>query len=234
MKKIFYLLLLLFLTSKGFSAEIQLTHSYNADYSLFPENKFKNSYVQNQLSKFQVNYSVQSVYVIPKIEASGYSCEEILSKLDQMGGLDKEAYGVSYIDSRSGERKPIFKKSSYTIKDALNKKGELYVKDKAAGGLLFDVSIDKYVDVDTYYLVYGLLKESPTNFFVRGIKKEEASIFVLMQENESEIRVYALMQSKYSPANHRFLKSFVEGAVSARVIEIENWFYRMLCTCATK
>ena len=229
MKKSIYLILLLLITSKVFAAQIHLTHSYAADYSLFPDNKFKDYYVNNQLKKFPVNYSVQSVYVIPKNEANGYSCEQILSKLDQMGGLDKEAYGVSYIDANTGERKPIFKKSSYTITDIKRNTGELYVKDKAAGGLFFDVSIDKYVDGNTYYLVYGILKQSPTNFFVRGIKKGEACIFVLMQDTETEIRVYALMQSKYSPANHRFLKAFVEGAVSARVIEIENWFYRMLC-----
>ena len=50
-----------------------------------------------------------------------------------------------------------------------------------------------------------------------------------MQENDSNIDVYALIQCSYSPIEHKFLKSFVENAVTARVSELQNWFCRMLC-----
>ena len=229
MKRTVFTLFTIILLSNIFATETYLTHAYNADYSLFPQNKFRAYYENHVLNDFQVNYSVQAIYTIPRSEVQGYSCEEILKRLDQMGGLDKECFGVSYIDGNTGERKPIFKKSSFTLTDVDGNTGELYVKDKAAGGLYFDVTINKYNDGNNYYIVYGLLNRSPTNFFVRGIKKNEASIFVLIEEAEAEIKLYALMQSKYSPANHRFLKSFVENAVAGRVLEIENWFYRMLC-----
>lgn len=230
MKRLLFAFLLLFL-SNIYAADIKLLHSYNANYKLFPENKYKEFYIKKLSKDFTVNYSVQSLYTIPKKEVKGYSCEEILHKLDQMGGLDKECYGVSYIDGDSGERKALFKKSSFTVCENNQNKGELYIKDKAAGGLYFDVSIDKYnIEENTCYVVYGILNRSPTNFFVRGIKKNQASIFVFMQEKSSEVKVYAIMQSQYSPASHRFLKSFVESAVSSRVTEIENWFFRMIST----
>ncbi len=229
MKKNILTVLVLFIINSVFAINTRITHSYSSDYSLFPENNLKDFYIKTQLNSFPVNYSVQSVLSIPKTEAKGFSCEQILSKLDQMGGLEKDCNGVSYIDGNTNERKALFKKSEYTVSQDNINKGELYVKDKAAGGLYFDVSINKYVDNETYYVVYGILNRSPTNFFVRGIKKDEASIFVLMQESDTDINVYAVIQSSYSPANHRFLRSFVETSVEVRVIEIENWFYRMLC-----
>lgn len=229
MKRFTLLLLLIFTINNVFAIDFILTHSYSEDFSLFPDNNLKDYYIKTQLKSFPVNYSVQSVLSIPKSEAKGFSCDQILSKLDQMGGLEKDCNGVSYIDENTKERKALFKKSEYTVSQDNKNKGELYVKDKAAGGLYFDVSMNKYVDNATYYIVYGILNRSPTNFFVRGIKKDEASIFVLMQESEENINVYAVIQSSYSPANHRFLKSFVETSVAVRVTEIENWFYRMLC-----
>ena len=229
MKKITFAILLFFIINSLSAIDAKIVHAYSSDYSLFPENKFKDYYIKNQLNSFPVNYSVQSVLSIPKADAKGFSCDQILSKLDQMGGLEKDCYGVSYIDPNTNERKALFKKSEYSVNENNQNKGQLYVKDKAAGGLNFDVSINKFDDKETYYVVYGLLNKSPTNFFVRGIKKDEASIFVLMQESDNDINVYAVVQSSYSPANHRFLKSFVENSVAIRVVEIENWFYRMLC-----
>ncbi len=207
-----------------FSSERQIIHSYNADYSLFPEIPLNERYIKKLSNKYDVKYCVQAIYDIPKNEAKGYSCEEVLHKLDQMGGLEKECYGVSYIDANTGVRKPIFKKAEY---DEVN--GNLYVKDKAAGGLNMDVKIDRYIDNGKVYAVNGIINKRPDNIFVRGIKKNEAEIFVLMQEKEDFISVYALIQCSYSPIEHKFLKSFVENAVTGRVIEIQNWFYRMLC-----
>lgn len=223
-KKIIILLAIFLLFSKAFCVERSILHTYKADYSLFPNSKLKNNYVQKISGKYKINYCVQSNIVIPKKEARGYTCSQILKKLDQMGGLDKEGYGVSYIDANTGERKPIFKKAKYD-----SNKNELYVKDKAAGGLHFDVLIDRYEAESNIYAVNAIINKKPDNFFVRGIKKNEAEIFVFMQENENNISVYALIQCSYSPIEHKFLKSYVEKAVSARVIEIQNWFYRMIC-----
>ena len=215
---------LLFINSFSFSAGRQILHSYKADYCLFPESPLKDRYIKKLSNSYEVKYCVQAVYDIPKNEANGYSCEQVLHKLDQMGGLEKECYGVSYIDANTGIRKPIFKKSDY---DEVN--GTLYVKDKAAGGLNMDVKIDRYIDNGKVYAVNGVINKRPDNIFVRGIKKNEAEIFVLMQEKEDFISVYALIQCSYSPIEHKFLKSFVENAVTGRVVEIQNWFYRMLC-----
>lgn len=230
MKKNIFVFLCFFTAINCFAAEQRISHSYNPDYSFFPETKYKDYYINNFLTSFEVNYCVQSIFEIPKEEASGYSCDDIIQKLDQMGGLDKECFGVSYIDANTGERKPIFKKSSFTETAPGKNNGELYVKDKAAGGLYFDVNIEKFIEENKVYAVCAVLNRSPTNFFVRGIKKNEAGIFVLMQETDSLIRVYAVMECTYCPQKIRFLQSFVENAVSARVLELENWFYRMLCT----
>ena len=225
MKKSFFLLIIFFLlVSQTFPIERSILHTYTADYSLFPDNQFKKSYVKKMSTKYDIHYCVQSNIIIPKNEAKGYTCSQILKRLDQMGGLDKECYGVSYIDGVTGERKPIFKKSKFD-----EEKNELYVKDKAAGGLHFDVVIDRYETGNNIYAVNAIINKRPDNFFVRGIKKNEAEIFVFMQENESNISVYALIQCAYSPVDHKFLKSYVESAVTARVIEIQNWFCRMLC-----
>ena len=85
----------------------------------------------------------------------------ILKKLDQLGGLDKECYGVSYIDANTKERKPIFKKSIYDKEN-----GTLYVKDKAAGGLNFDVNIDTYKNNGNVYVVNAIINKKPDNIFV--------------------------------------------------------------------
>ena len=230
MKKSVFAFVFMLLTFGLFAVEQRISHSYCPDYSLFPDNTYKNYYEKKFLTSFEVNYCVQSVFEVSKAEVVGYSCRDIIKKLNQMGGLDKECFGVSYIDGNTGERKPIFKKSSYTETAPGKNEGELYVKDKAAGGLYFDVSIDEYMNNNPTYAVCAVLNRSPTNFFVRGIKKNEAGIFVLMQETEASIKVYAVMQCTYCPQKHRFLQSFVENAVSARVLELENWFYRMLCT----
>ena len=236
MKKYIFAFLCFFTAFNCFAVEQRISHSYNPDYSFFPETKYKDYYIKNFLTSFEVNYCVQSIFEIPRGEAAGYSCEDIIQKLDQMGGLDKECFGVSYIDANTGERKPIFKKSSFVYSENINNSGELYVKDKAAGGLYFDVNIEKFIEEkksieeNNVYAVCAVLNRSPTNFFVRGIKKNEAGIFVLMQETDSLIRVYAVMECTYCPQKVRFLQSFVENAVSARVLELENWFYRMLCT----
>ncbi len=225
MKKAILIILISFLFIPfSFSVERSISHSYNADYSLFPENQYKESYINKLNSNYEIKYCVQSNLKVSKSEANGYDCSQILAKLDQMGGLDKECYGVSYIDGRTGKRKPIFKKSTYDYNS-----GELYVKDKSAGGLHFDVGIDTYLNDERIYAVNAIINKAPDNIFVRGIKKNEAEIFVFMQENESDINVYALIQCSYSPIEHRFLKSFVESAVTARVLELQNWFYRMLC-----
>ncbi len=225
MKKILIInFLLLFFLSTVFSNERQILHSYSSDYSLFPETPIKDRYIYRLENSYPVRYCVQAVYDIPISEAKGYTCEQVLHKLDQMGGLDKECFGVSYIDANNGIRKPIFKKSIYDEKE-----GKLYVKDKAAGGLHLDVRIDRYFNDGKTYVVNGIINKRPDNIFVRGIKKNEAEIFVLMQEKADVISVYALIQCSYSPLDLRFLKSFVENAVTARVLEIQNWFYRMLC-----
>lgn len=225
MKKLkLFIITLLLITSFCFSNERQILHSYSADYSLFPETQLKDRYIKKLSNRYPVKYCVQAIYDIPKNEANGYSCEQVLHKLDQMGGLEKECFGVSYIDANTGVRKPIFKKAEYD-----EVRGTLYVKDKAAGGLNMDVIIDRYINSGNIYAVNGIINKRPDNIFVRGIKKNEAEIFVLMQEKADVISVYALIQCSYSPIEHKFLKSFVENAVTGRVVEIQNWFYRMLC-----
>ena len=92
------------------------------------------------------------------------------------------------------------------------------------------VDIETFNNIDNSYIVNAVITKNPDNIFVRGLKKNEAEIFVLMQEDSEKIRVYALIQCSYSPIEHKFLKSFVERAVTSRVLEIQNWFYRMLCT----
>ena len=225
MKKALLSLLIIFYTCISvFSFESNIMHSYAPDYCLFPSTPYSQNYISKLGDKYPVKYCVQSNIRFPKNEANGYTCAEVLRKLDQMGGLDKECYGVSYIDAETGERKPIFKKSSFD-----SEKGFLYVKDKAAGGLNFDVKIDTYKNAENIYVVNAVINKRPDNIFVRGIKKREAEIFVLMQENDDYINVYALIQCSYSPQEHKFLKNIVENAVTSRVLEIQNWFYRMMC-----
>ena len=208
-----------------FSIERNSVHSYNADFSLIPESQFSDTFIRKLSSIFEVNYCYQSVTEIPKSEIQGYDCGQILKMLDHMGGLDKKCFGVSYIDSNTGERKPIFKKSRYD-----KKTGELYIKDKAAGGLYFDLSIDKFVSGSTIYAVTAVVSRTPSNIFVRDIKKGEAAIFVLMQEEAESVKLYVLIQSSYSPLKHWLLTSAIESAISGRVIGLQDWFYRMLCT----
>ena len=226
MKKTILILSVLLLLISNLNADSRkITHSYHSNYTLFPEFEYRNTWIRKLSSNYDIRYCVQSVYEIPKSEAKGYSCVQILDKLDQLGGLDKECYGVSYIDANTGERKPIFKKSTYN-KDT----HELYVKDKAAGGLHMKVDIETFNNIDNSYIVNAVIIKNPDNIFVRGLKKNEAEIFVLMQEDSEKIKVYALIQCSYSPIEHKFLKSFVERAVTARVLEIQHWFYSMLCT----
>ena len=226
MKKTILFISILFILFSNINADSRkIMHSYTSNYTLFPQFEFRNSWIRKLSSSYDIRYCVQSVYEIPKNEAKGYTCAQILDKLDQLGGLEKECYGVSYIDANSGERKPIFKKSTYD-KDTK----ELYVKDKAAGGLHMKVDIQTYNSVNNSYIVNAVISKNPDNIFVRGLKKNEAEIFVLMQEESEMIKVYALIQCSYSPTDHKFLKSFVERAVTARIVEIQNWFYRMLCT----
>ena len=141
-----------------------------------------------------------------------------------MGGLDKECYGVSYIDYRTGERRAYFKKSMFDRDSGL-----LYVKDKTIGGLYLDVAIDTYKQKDNIYAITAILNKRPDNFFVRAIKKREAELFVLLQETDEEINVYALIQSSSAPVKLKIFQNYVEGAVGGRVREIQNWFCRMLC-----
>ena len=225
MKKILIILFLsIICISHIFSVNRSIRHSYTADYSLFPETPYTNKYVKKLNSNYDIHYCVQSIISIPKKDAKGYNCEQILQKLDQMGGIDKECFGVSYIDGKTGERKPIFKKSRYDFE-----KNTLYIKDKAAGGLNFDVGIDTFQNSGNIYVVNAIVNKRPDNIFVGGIKKREAEIFVFMQEESEVINVYALIQCSYNPLDHKFLKSYVESAVTARVLELQNWFYRMLC-----
>ena len=222
-KTVLYLVLSFFIISNIFSGERKIQHSYNADYSLFPDAACKDEYIKKLGESYDVRYCVQSVFTIEKNLAKGYTCEEILSKLDQMGGVDKECFGVSYVDANK-IRRPIFKVVHHDTE-----KNELYIKDKAAGGLNTDISIKTYEDNGKVYIVNAVVNKKPDNIFVRGIKKDEAEVFVLMKEDDEFISVYALIQCSYSPLEHKFLKSKVEKAVSARVNELQNWFYRMLC-----
>jgi len=213
------------LISPFFSIERSCMHAYNADYSLLPECTGSKNYINKLQSIFNVNYSYQSVTEIPKSEIKGYDCNQILKMLDQMGGLEKKCWGVSYIDANSGVRKALFKKSRYN-----EKTGELYIKDKAAGGLYFNLNIDRYLDKDSTYSVTAVLSRTPSNIFVRDIKKGEAAIFVMMKESDEKVLLYVLIQSEYSPLKHWLLTKLIESAVSSRVIEVQNWFYRMMCT----
>jgi hypothetical protein len=223
MKKFYYFLLLfLILFNAQIFSQPSFSHSYKADYSLLPDDEISKQYPHKLEKLFSVNYCFQSVMKIPRADASGYSCSQILQKLDQMGGLDKECYGVSYVDAE-GKRKALFRKS---ILD--NENHELYIKDKTAGGLNFDFNVDKFYDGNVF-AVTALLNKNPANILLREIKKNEAAIFVLMQENNEEINLYVLIQCSYSPLKHKFLKRIVENAVMARVFEVQNWFYRMLC-----
>ncbi len=214
----------IFILANSFSYESQICHSYKADSSLFPQTVYTEYYKNKLSTEYPVRYCVQSVFDIPKNEANGYNCEQILNRLDQLGGLEKECFGVSYLDENTGTRKAVFKKSRY---DKLSH--ELYIKDKSAGGLYFDVNVDKYNNEGKLFIVRAILSKTPDNFFVRGIKKKEAEIFVLMQEKQDSVTVYSLMQCSYNPLNHKFVKSFVESAVTARVGALQEWFYRMLC-----
>ena len=225
MKKIIICLFTFLLLQSAFSFDSTSKHFYGPDYSLFPECPYKVSYIKRLTSRYSVSYTFQSIMEIPKSEVKGYSCKEILGHLDQMGGLDKECYGVSYIDANTGVRKPVFKKSRFD--DSIS---ELYVKDKAAGSLYFDVDIDWYNNTDSTYIVNAILNKTPSNIFVREIKKNEATIFVLMNETESAVQLYVLAQSHFSPKKHKIVTSIIEAAVSGRVQAIQEWFYRMLCT----
>ena len=225
MKKYLIILLLSFcLICKLFSLERTITHSYKADYSLFPDTAYSSKYINQLKGKYEIRYCVQSNLIIPKEAAKGYSCEEILRKLDQMGGLDKECYGVSYIDYRTGERKAYFKKSLYD-----RNTGILYIKDKTIGGLYLDVTIDTYKQNENIYAISAVLNKRPDNFFVRAIKKREAELFVFLQETDDSINVYALIQSSSAPVKLKIFQNYVEGAVGGRIREIQNWFCRMLC-----
>lgn len=223
-KSFFSLLLALILTCSSAYSQRSFSHSYRADYSYLPDNQISKNYAQRLEKLFTVNYSFQSILEIPRSEAKGYNCSQILKKLDQMGGLDKECFGVSYTDGESGKLKPMFKKS------ILNEdEHELYIKDKTAGGLNFDFCVDQYFEENTF-AVTALLNKNPSNVLLREIKKNEAAIFVLMQETEASINLYVLIQCTYSPLKYKFLKKIVENAVMARVFEVQNWFSRMLCT----
>ena len=224
MKKLLILFLLsILILSNSFSMERKILHTYEADYRLFPDTPYREKYIERLSDDYPVKYCVQSLMKRPRQDNKGYSCEEILKRLEQMGGVDKECFGVSYVDSNTGERKPVFKKAIYD-----EERGELYIKDKAAGGLHFTVGIDKYQNKGMIYVVNAIINKHPDNIFVRGLKKNEAEIFVYMEETEEFISVYALIQCSYSPVEHKFLKSYVEKAVNARVKELQNWFYRML------
>ena len=224
MKKfILFLFSSIFLISNIFSIERKISHSYKADYSLFPDTQYKDHYINNLTGKYDIRYCVQSNLVISKKDAKGYDCAEVLKKLDQMGGLDKECFGVSFVEPDSGVRKALFKKAEFD-----REAGLLYVKDRAAGGLNFDVVIDTYKSSGNIYAVHGIINKKPDNIFVRGIKKREAEIFVFMQEDEQNISVYALIQCSYSPLEHKVFKNLVESSVTIRVVEIQNWFYRMI------
>ena len=76
----------------------------------------------------------------------------------------------------------------------------------------------------------AVLNKTPDNIFLQGIKKNEACIFVFLEETEEGANLYVLIQTKFSPLKMKFVKKIVENAVSARVIELQNWFYRMICT----
>ncbi|SEP76615.1 hypothetical protein SAMN04487977_101355 [Treponema bryantii] len=223
MKKFILLFITLNLFTGLFSFDRTISHSYKADYSLFPESKYKKTYTDKLTGNYDIRYCVQTNLVIPKKEANGYTCEQIIKKLDQMGGLDKECFGVSFIDEKSRERKALFKQAVFNQNEGL-----LYVKDRAAGGLNFDVAIDTYKNNGNIYAINAIINKKPDNIFVRGIKKREAEIFVFMQENDETVSVYALVQCSYSPLEHKIIKNLVETSVTLRVVEIQNWFYRML------
>ena len=82
--------------------------------------------------------------IIPRSEIKGYPPEIILKKLDQMGGVDKECFGVSYIDANNGKRKPIFKKAYL-----YNEEKNLYIKDKTAGAINFNYIQENFGSIYT-------------------------------------------------------------------------------------
>lgn len=224
MKKISFLLFLLTFSFFCYS-QSNFCHSYRPDYSLLPDISFSEDYKEKLRKLFPVNYCFQSVISIPREAARGNTCGEMLKKLDQMGGLDKECFGVSYIDA-DGKRKAMFRKSE------LSRNGhELFIKDKTAGGLNFDFFVEErpFSEGYKYYAVTAVLNKNPSNILLREIKKGEAAIFVLMKETPDNIDLYVLIQCTYSPMKYKFLKKIVENAVMARVFEVQNWFFRMLC-----
>ncbi len=226
MKKFFLVCFTIVLLQSVYSIDnVQSKHVYGPDYSLFPDIAYRDLYIKKLTNRYSVSYCFQSVMEIPKAEIKGYSCRDILDRLDQMGGLEKECYGVSYIDGNTGVRKPIFKKSRFD-----RSCNELYVKDKAAGNLYFDVQIDRFTNANSIYAVSAVLNKTPSNIFVRELKKNEATIFVLMNETPDTVQLYVLAQSHFSPLKHKIVTSVIESAISGRVEAIQNWFYRMLCS----
>jgi len=225
MKKVFLAFLIYFFSFQVFSVKRDFKHTYAQDYSLFPKSDYSSQYSNLLKTIFPSSYCFQSVMFIPRSEMKGYPCKEVLTKLDQMGGIDKECFGVSYKDGNTGRLKPIFKKSEYNFSEH-----ELYVKDKTAGGLHFDLKIDEYYGKNKVYGVMALLKKNPDNIFLREIKKNEACIFVFIEEMEEGANLYVLIQCKFSPLKIKILKRIIENAISGRVLELQNWFYRMICT----
>ncbi len=224
MKKVLSIFIFTLLSFLSY-AQPAFRHVYGSDYSLLPETSISEEYKNRLKNLFEVNYCFQSVMSIPATKAKGYTCAQMLKKLDQMGGLDKECYGVSYINA-DGERKAMFKKAE------LSRNGhELYIKDKAAGGLNFDFRVEEkaFGEGQKLYAVTAVLNKNPANILLRELKKDEAAIFVLMKEDSEKIELYVLIQCTYSPMKYRLLKRIVENAVMSRVLEVQNWFYRMLC-----
>lgn len=220
-KVFFFCILFLLFLNPLHSSSRKVLSSYHADYSLMPDNELSEKYKRELKNAFVSNYSYQAVMSIPRSEIKGYSADEILQKLDQMGGIDKECYGVSYIDANNGKRKPVFKKA-YLYNDGRN----LLIKDKTAGVINFDFSQEKYGSLSSAKCI---VCKNPDNILLREIKKNEAGIFVLIDEKEDKIQLYVLIQCSYSPKKYKFLTKIVEKAIAARVMELENWFYRMLC-----
>ncbi|MCR5253631.1 MAG: hypothetical protein K6C98_07955 [Treponema sp.] len=225
MKKYVLIILTLLFSVNVFCVNVNYKHVYSGDYSLFPKSDYSQFYSNKLKNIFPPNYSFQSLMFIPRDKMKGYSCEEVLNKLDQMGGLDKECQGVCYVDANTHKLKARFKKSEY---NAASK--ELYIKDKTAGGLVFNVDIERRGKTNNVYGVTALLKKDPNNIFLREVRKNQACIFVFMEEKAEGVNLYVLIQSACSPLKLKFLRSLVENAISARVLELQNWFYRMICT----
>ena len=187
-----------------------------------PETEISENYKSDLKNAFNSKYSYQALMIIPRSEIKGYPPEIILKKLDQMGGVDKECFGVSYIDANNGKRKPVFKKA-YLYNEGKN----LYIKDKTAGAINFNYIQENFGSI---YTAKCIVCKNPDNILLSEIKKNEAGIFVMIDENADELELYVLIQCSYSPKKYRFLTKLVEKAISARVMELQNWFYRMLCT----